>query len=564
MNKRRKVLLIGLDGATLDLIRPMVREGRLPTIARFLEEGVHGELISTVPYVSTVAWASLVTGTNPGKHGIFGLRALRRGDYDTGVVSLRSCKAKPIWTTLSERGLRVGVINVPFTFPPENVNGFFIAGAGSPGGLADITYPAQLYDEIQKDIGGYEIEPSFWGKTNYEEADKILRAMERTVEKRAEVTKYLMDKYPWDFLNVVFVASDRIPHIFWHCMDKDHIRFGEKGSQRYRNAIMRTYEKLDKAIETILTGLDRETTAIIVSDHGMGPFHRTCPYLDLNLWLNQEGYLRLSEETLKDKAWRFLLKSYFNLKPAIDKAKKLKLYKLIYKAKKDAKSRYLLSCVDWRHTKAYSPFGEKISTHIVINQKGRQPKGIVEPGVEYETLREEIIGRLEEIKLPGTCDGLIKKAYKREELYRGKYLESAPDIIIEWQERFLGDMTTKWPDRVNAAYPFSHRHRYMQLSGQHRRAGIFFARGPHIKKTGNFDKAQITDVAPTILYSLGLPVSRDMDGKVLDHIFNESFLKANPIRHSQVEEPFVNTGSELYSQEEKDAIENKLKSIGYI
>ncbi len=564
MNKRKKVLLIGLDGATLDLIRPLVREGRLPTIARFLDEGVHGELISTVPYVSTVAWASLVTGTNPGKHGIFGLRALKRGDYDTGVVSLRSCKAKPLWTTLSERGFKVGVINVPFTFPPENVNGFFIAGAGSPGGPADITYPAQLYDEIQRYVGGYEIEPSFWGKTSYREADKILKAMERTVEKRAEVTRYLMDRYPWDFLSVVFVASDRMPHIFWHCMDSDHARFSEKRSRGYRDAIRRTYEKLDKAIETIISGLGREVTIIIVSDHGMGPFHGTCPYLDLNLWLNQEGYLKLPKEALKDKAWRLLLNSYLSLKPVIDKAKRLKLYKLINKAKKDAKSRYLLSCVDWRNTKAYSPFGEKISTSIVINRKGRQPRGTVEPGAEYEALREEIIKRLEEIKLPETGEGLIKKAYKREELYRGKYLGSAPDIIIEWRERFLGDMTAVWPDRADAAYPFSDRHRYMRLSGQHRRAGIFLARGPHIKNTGNFDKAQITDVAPTVLHCLGLPVSKNMDGRVLDHIFNGSFMKANPVRHSRAEEPFIKTGPEIYSQEEKDAIENKLKSIGYI
>jgi len=87
-----KILIIGLDGATLNVIEPLVKAGRLPTFASFMQEGVWGKLRSTVLPLSPPAWTSFMTGKNPGKHGIFGFVTPLAGEYKTRLVTGRDIK----------------------------------------------------------------------------------------------------------------------------------------------------------------------------------------------------------------------------------------------------------------------------------------------------------------------------------------------------------------------------------------------------------------------------------------------------------------------------------------
>ena len=154
----QRVLVVGLDGGTLDVIRPLAEGGLLPNVASMLRQGAWGTLRSTTPPHSAPAWASFATGANPGRHGVFHFRAIDRSFYEgsdyTRIVDARSIALPTLWERVSQAGKRVGVLNVPLTYPAQSVNGFLVAGMPAPPNPTAFTYPA----ELAASLPGYEID----------------------------------------------------------------------------------------------------------------------------------------------------------------------------------------------------------------------------------------------------------------------------------------------------------------------------------------------------------------------------------------------------------------------
>src|SRR5260370_25764040 len=122
-----KIIIIGLDSATWDLIKPWAAQGLLPNLSQLAEKGVSGELESAIPPLTPPAWTSFMTGQNPGKHGIFHFLEKQPGAYAMRYSNAGSRRAPTLWRMLSGAGHTVGVINVPFTSPPQPVNGFHLS-----------------------------------------------------------------------------------------------------------------------------------------------------------------------------------------------------------------------------------------------------------------------------------------------------------------------------------------------------------------------------------------------------------------------------------------------------
>ncbi|MCB0005568.1 MAG: alkaline phosphatase family protein, partial [Anaerolineales bacterium] len=136
-----KAFIIGIDGATFNLIKPWAKAGHLPNLARLMAGGAHGNLMSTLPPVTSPAWPTFMTGCNPGKHGVFDF--IQPSGADFSLVNATKIKQPTIWQRLSQAGYRVGVLNVPVTYPPQPLNGFMVSGILSPKGV-DISFPADL------------------------------------------------------------------------------------------------------------------------------------------------------------------------------------------------------------------------------------------------------------------------------------------------------------------------------------------------------------------------------------------------------------------------------------
>ena len=558
----KEVFIIGLDGATPDLVFPWAKEGKLPNLAKLINNGVSGELKSTLPPLTAPAWTSFMTGKNPGKHGLFHFVARPGSNYDYVPVTAKDNNAKTIWSILSEHGKTVGVMQVPMTYPPEKVKGFIVSGLGTPSPDSEFTYPANLREKLLKDFK-FKIQSTEIYRKNNE--DKFLKDLEYTEQKKAEVTKYLMEHYDWNCFMVVFMMTDIVQHFFWKDMDTKHPKHDSEATRdsakKYGNAILNCYQKLDAIIGDLLKLVDENTTVIIMSDHGFGPLYKE---LHLNYWLRSKGLQNYMDSGMaKGKHW--LLKKGLSFEGLGEFTAKIKLRGVSkYLPKKIISAipkRDALSCIDWSKTKVYS-FGNL--GMIYINLKGREPEGIVEPGLEYDELREYIIKELYELKDPETNKKIVDRIYKREEIYFGPCVDNAPDLLVV-TDMIYQEKATFGDFLVSTVGDIEEKDVRMRRSGQHRMNGIFIMKGKNIQKHKEIKNAEIIDLAPTILYLIDVPIPHDMDGKVLESAFESDYLKSNLIQYEEVSGLIQKKDSDYFmSEEDEEKVKERLKALGYI
>jgi len=207
---KRRVLVLGLDGATFRIIEPMVGRGRLPNLARLMSEGACGVLESTLPPVTIPAWPSMMTGKNPGKLGYYDF--LRREGY--GVEPNGYCYdgQAPLWQILNRYGVKTGVMNLPGTYPPDEVDGFMVSGMLTPSKRSPYSYPATLGADLDVKVQEYEIDVPQW---QYFDEGVFVKDLYKVTEKRARAAEYLIKEIPCEFYMIVFTSSDRLQHVMW-------------------------------------------------------------------------------------------------------------------------------------------------------------------------------------------------------------------------------------------------------------------------------------------------------------------------------------------------------------
>ena len=568
-----RVFIIGWDGATFDLIKPWVAEGKLPNIARLLENGSHGELRSTLPPMTFPAWSSFLTGKNPAKHGIYDFTRERPGSYDLEFVNGGQRRAPSFWKILSDAGKRVISISVPCTFPPEEVNGIVLSGfdaAGLGGSSAKLDArgmsPASLYEELDRAVGGHPIGSFPIKEINDGRPDLALAKLLDVIGRKAATAKYLIQQYEWDCGMILFGESDGSGHHFWKYCDPDSPLYTDKPAGM-ADSILRVYQELDRELGEILHLLPEETTVLMMSDHGFGGVSNVALYP--NCWMREQGLLdfrgglsrgvsRLLDAT-KHRAVATLPNS---IQQFLSRFARAQIGGI------EAKVRY--GIINWEGTKAYfeeNPYYPMLR----INLKGRQPRGVVEPGEEYAKLRDELIERLESWTHPTTGERIVVKAYRREELYSGSALEEAPDILVHWADHqnytYAFKLSSKSKDFAWTEELDPHRPEVMAFftgkSGSHRDHGIFLAEGPGIRPGVEVDGAHIVDVAPTILHLLGVPVPEDMDGRVLTETFDDAVSTEVAIGAAAEETSLAGAAAE-YTAGDKAVISDRLRALGYI
>lgn len=565
-----QLMIIGIDSATLDLVDPWLKAGELPNLARLMETGVYGQLTSTTPPVSPPAWASFMTGKNAGKHGIFGFFEPVPNSYIVRHTNGGSRRATSIWKILSESGKRVGVINVPMTYPPEPVAGYLIAGMDTPDERSQFVYPPALQEELTRQFGKIEtIVYHFRQKlgTSYQSAYHAYTLWERLEEQRVALCRYLLREHPTDLVMVHFFAIDQIQHYFWHYMDPTHPLYDPEGAPLLGGVIKQIYRKIDSLAGELLALLPEDTSVIVLSDHGAGPLSQR--RLFVNNFLASLGLLRFKDAEgtapgAASAAHLALRQADAFLKRLLPSKVRTWLTWTFPQARDKFESYIATGQIDWGRTKAYS--NEKFGPSIWINLKGVRPNGIVEPGAEYEELRELITKKLYEIKDPETGAQMIPRVYRKEEIYSGPYLDNAPDLLIdEWLDLAFHPAQSTGKHRggpiVTSEKPTGKSIR--EKTGSHRYNGVVFLNGKPFKEQHRLAGARIIDLAPTILHLMGVPVPDDMDGRVLTEALKDEFLAGRPVAY-RVGEDVPQEPTAVYSEEDARKIEERLKSLGYI
>lgn len=553
MNKT-KVLVIGFDGATFDIIEPMVKAGKLPTFARLMKEGAWGNMRSTILPVTPPAWASFMTGKNPGKHGAFGFYSTREGSYYTELATGRSVKAKKIWDWF-DSSKKVGLIDIPMTFPPQKVNGYMISGMPVPSEESNFTYPPDLHTELIRELGDYMIDRELMEATRNNPVISLKRLYSYS-QMRRDAAEYLITKKgPFDFFMVVFRGTDFIQHAAFKFFDNDYISKHREETNKFGNVIFQVYEKMDQYLAELVHMFGEDSSVVVMSDHGGGPLRKR---FHLNRWLRKKGFLVLkktSVEGLKIKKKE--------LAAFLDKARVSFLNIFLPEKMKSIKipipalyTKHPVDMIDWERTKAYANLVWTDGV-IRVNLKGREPSGIVDPR-NFNELRDQIITELREVTDPETGEKIIEAAYKREEVYSGPFVKDAPDILLLTSNLEYAFTSSLLGDRI-----FENPHD--PVPANHRMEGIFLIKGPDIVKGVNLRTIDIIDIAPTILYLMGFPVPEDMDGRLIEEAIEEAYQRKYPIQYTKGGKYAECASDEIpFTEDERFKIEESLRSLGYI
>ena len=559
-----RVLIIGLDGATFDLIERWADD--LPHLARLMAAGAWGRLRSTVPPATFPAWTSLMTGVNPGRHGIFDFTRRVPGTYRLEFINASYRQQPSAWHLLSQAGRRVGVMGLPATYPPEPLNGFLISGFDSPvatGIDRSFVYPPALYDDIRQAIGPYEITDfqelrigPGWHETAL---DKLLHAARR----RTAIAAYLLDREPWDCFFVHFGESDTVAHHFWAFHDLASPRHAcPERSRRgaapdLGQAIYTVYRALDRAVGELVAHAGQGATVMVVSDHGSGGSGEGV--IHLNRWLERQGWLRFAPPRPGGRAVAGLKRLGLALPAALQEwAFRGPLRSLVGRLESSAR----LAGIDWAGTQAFS---EEVNTcpAIWLNVRDREPLGTVAPD-EYEYRRDEILARLAGWRNPETGAPVVARAWRREDLYHGPAVESAPDIVLEpaldrgYSYTVLSSGGRPGEPLRKLAPTERLGTKGGSMNGSHRPDGVFLLAGAGARPGVRLSGAQIVDVAPTLLHLLGAALPADLDGRVLAEA-----LAAGGEARRELARAARTPAPSPYTAAEAAAVNRRLQSLGY-
>jgi len=479
-----KVLVIGLDGASFDLIEPWIKEGKLPNLERLIADGVRGRMKSCLPPTTSPNWKCYSTGKNPGKLGIFWWENI---DFKNRRITIPSSRihSKEIWDYISESGGKVGVINTPLTYPPKKVNGFMIAGGpDAPDG--NFTYPRELEPRLKNEFK-YSVHPKV--RSNWKQSEAAVEEALTLMERRFAAAKALAQEYELDFLHLTIFYINSLHHDLWN----DRI-------------VERAWRMLDRSIGELLREFSG-CNVIIMSDHGSNEIHQV---FYINTWLEKEGYLKTS-----GSLWlpRLLYRLGLNEENLFRAAQKLHLNKIISKllpAKVRDNIPSAIGTVEFEH-KASKVIWERSKALA----SGQGPLYLNPANAD---LREELITKLENFTNPLTGSKIARKVYRKEDVYHGEFLAEAPDIIIDQYPH------THIRGSIGNRRIFEQPQRWR---AENTTEGIFIAHGPCFKQGTEASNISILDLAPTILHLMGIPIPADTDGKVLTEIFRDGSAPAS-------------------------------------
>ena len=530
---RSKVLVIGLDGATLDLIGPMMSDGKLPNLTKIASTGIHSKLRSTILPLSPTAWTSFASGKNAGKHGIYDFSKRLQGTYDYRPTTSLDQKSLAIWDIIGSFGGRNIVVNVPLTYPARPINGAMISGFPTPSGVDDFIYPLDLLPVLEAKLG-HKVDirkpPVLYHKGHEKEITEKLIQITRD---QTELTGCLMSSLNWNLTVSVFDATDVLGHYFWAYLDINHPKFDRKLAEPVRNMVEEIHVELDKAIGKLVERAGEDALVFVISDHGFGPVYYG---VYINNWLLEQKYMYFKRNMrVRAKHWAF--KRGLNTYNLLQIAKKFGLVKSIesaYSARSKALALLKLTAlsmedIDWERTRVYSAgnFGQ-----LYVNLEEREPNGIVQRQ-DADRLIDEVVQKLGKLKDPKTGGKMFDNIYKSGDVFNGAASLDSPDIVFFDDEMKYSAhrMFELGSNKLITPHPI--------YSGNHKMDGILFAAGKGIKfiPEAPSREPELIDLAPTILHYMGNFVPKDMDGRILEEFFDAKSEVAQRQIEYAMEEP---------------------------
>jgi predicted AlkP superfamily phosphohydrolase/phosphomutase len=363
--KRKKALVIGIDGVPCTLIRTLVENGTMPNLNRILNQGfkLHS-MAASLPEISSVSWTSFMTGVNPAEHGIFGFTHLQPASYKLYFPNSKDIKAPLFWQTLSKIGKlkKSLVLNVPSTYPAFPIDGLLVSGFVAID-FEKAVYPSSYVPVLRSMDYIIDVEAEKARKDKKALYEDILRSLSI----RGKAFLELFGREPWDLSILCITETDRLHHFF----------FDEAETHSFE----KVYRMIDQIISDLYLAAKRrwgeEFLFMIVSDHGFSALKKE---VNLNAYLKQCGLLQIDPS-----------KEYYEKIGA--------------------------------GTEAFAMDPGR----IYIHDKKRFPLGTIHPDQE-RTVREKLKKTLFDLK-DEEGNSVIASIFEKEEIYKGPFLNDGPDLV---------------------------------------------------------------------------------------------------------------------------------------
>lgn len=555
-----RVLVLGFDGATWDLADRFMAEGRMPVLEGLTKTGARAPLNSTTPPMTLPSWSSMLTGCNPGRHGIYDFVRRRPGTWDLEFTNATHRQVPTLHRVLSDRGARVASIAVPTTWPPDEINGVVVSGFDSPvstGIDGSFCHPPSLYGELLRRFGGLrfaDFQESNIGPGWHEDA---LQALLREVPRKEAIGRWLLHQERWDLFMLLFGESDTVCHHFWMFHDEASPRhparwFGRPVPRALREAIASVYTRLDQALGRLLDAAEPEVVCLC-SDHGFGGAGTHALYL--NRFLEKHGWLKYQRQVkveglrsgsgLLDRARALAV----NRVPAHLQGQLFRLLPGSLVGQVESRSRY--GDLDKASTRAVSDEMNYAATLSLEVPEGE---------------REEAFASLIPLLESWTVDGhkVVETVHRGEDLFEGPAAHHGPDLVLTLALRDNYTYTLlpsarasrgqTWREFTEEEYVGG---KGLGMNGTHRQHGVLLLHGAGIAE-GVEVEASMPDIAPTLLHLLGESIPDHMDGRVL----SDALSVRRPVMRS-ASEAFGSSGSSA-SSKESAAIRKRLERLGYL
>lgn len=386
---KMKTVIVGLDGVPYRLVQDLSARGVMPNTGCLIREGLFREMVSAIPEVSSVAWSSIITGKNPGEHGIFGFTDLRPGTYELFFPNFRDLGASPFWER--EGSGRAVIINVPSTYPARRLNGVLISGFVALD-LRKATYPPGLVPQLERMAYRLDVDSA----KAHRSLNLFLEDLERTLESHIAAYRWLWEQEAWETFMLVFTGTDRLAHFLWEAYENE--------AHRYHSAFLAHFRRIDEIVGEIAGRLGEADLLIMLSDHGFESLEKD---VYVNYLLKRGGFLELEGDSPDPKGLAQGTRAF-----ALDPGR------------------------------------------IYLNLEGRYPRGAVAPR-ERESVLADLVSLFGTLELDGRR--VIKRVYRKEELYTGPFSARAPDLVLLAEPGFnlKGELRA---NRLAGKGPFTGKH----------------------------------------------------------------------------------------------------------
>lgn len=528
-------LVIGLDGATFEVLKPLINQEVMPEVGKLVESGVSGPLDSTMPPVTGPAWLSLATGQSPGRNGVYGFiqNDPETKGFDFRYLESGSYQNRSIWDYLSNENVSVGVIDYPTLSNPYPVNGFMICGG--LGSVGHRCYPESLENKLskfEKPTGHLDLRDD-----RYENLSVFFDELLENLRRRRRIALHVLDKQDWVFCWTVIQETDWFQHLMWKCFDNNHHE-ADTVRDSEREMFRTFWREVDEFVGDCLELIDDETNVILQSDHGFGPMEDRS--FRLNTWLKQEGYL--TPKSASGLQWRLKKSARRTLSSLASTVYLQELAPSVFQWGRDktASMAIQFGAIELDETKVFEPGHIGSMGGLYINEAA------LDSGEDVDTICQEVTEKLSTFAAQRDID---LRVYHPEEFY-GHATANAPDLIVRipgwqiedggWNESIVDDR----PERLD------------HQNGSHRVPGILVASGPDFE-SGTIDNARVWDLAPTLLHLYDLPVPDVMDGRVLEEILSTNR------KVKRTSEKTADGSKTSLDQDEQSVMKEQLSDLGY-